>query len=208
MSRRPTFLLVAIVLAAACSNARQEAPTWPDTGGRDAASLIPEAPTPTPTPTPTPIPDEPFPDRTGGGGNGVGETAGSCGAPTPPPITRLRVNVLHSYPGGAFLDATPLVGPDGAYCQSVGFTDGRLYCAVRPDGAPDRLACEALGVGRAADTGRIGPTWSVEGRPCHGQTGGTSCGNHPDNQFLLLTWGSGTFRACTAAGICTDRDLP
>ena len=63
-------------------------------------------------------------------------------------------------------------------------------------------------MGRAADTGRVGPTWSVNGRPCEGRTGGVSCGNHPSNQFLLLTYGEGTFRACTAGGVCSNRTLP
>jgi hypothetical protein len=203
-----THALLAVAVTVACSTVREEIPTRPDTGDRDAASLIPEAPTPTPTPTPTPLPDTPFPDSPWGGGGGVGDAVGSCGAPTPPPISRFRIGILRAQGETVVLDATPLVGPDAAYCQLVGFTDGRLYCAVRPEGAPDRLACEALGVGRAADTGRIGPTWSANGHPCQGKSSGASCDNHPDNQFLVIAYGAGRFRACTAGGVCSDYSLP
>jgi hypothetical protein len=100
------------------------------------------------------------------------------------------------------LDSTPLVGPDSAYCARIGYTDGRSFCPVRPEGHPERLACEAALVGRAADTGRIGPTWSVDGRPCEGPVGGAYCVNHSSNQFLVFAHGSATFRACTAGGVC------
>jgi hypothetical protein len=106
------------------------------------------------------------------------------------------------------LDSTPLVGPDAAYCRSIGFSDGRSYCPLRAEGDPQRLACEAAGVGRASDTGRIGPTWAADGRPCQGSGPGASCLNHPDNQFLVFAYGAGTFRACTASGVCGQISLP
>jgi len=134
--------------------------------------------------------------------------SGSCGEPTPPSITRLKVTVLNSYPTQHVLDATPLVGPDGAYCRLIGYTDNRLYCPVRPEGHPERLPCEALQVGVATDTGRTGPTWTANGRPCLGKAAGASCGNHPDNQFLVITYRAGSFRACTAGGICEDYAVP
>lgn len=200
-------VLISVAVAAACTTAREELPTGSHTGERDAASLIPEAPTPTPTPTPLPG-EDPLPANPGGGGGGVGDAVGSCGTPAPPPISRFNIGILQSQPGHVILDATPLVGPDADYCKLVGFTDGRLYCAVRTEGDPDRLACEALVVGRAADTGRVGPTWSANGRPCQGKTGGASCDNHPDNQFLVVAYGAGTFRACATGGVCGDRNLP
>jgi hypothetical protein len=106
------------------------------------------------------------------------------------------------------LNATPLVGPDGVYCRLIGYSDGRLYCPVRPDGHPEREACEALQVGRATDTGRIGPTWTANGAPCLGRGGAVSCANHPDNQFLAISYGAGIFRACIAGGICGDYVAP
>jgi hypothetical protein len=48
-----------------------------------------------------------------------------CGRPYPPPVTRFNCK-LH-LKGNEFytLDSTPIVGPDIAYCSSIGFTDGR-----------------------------------------------------------------------------------
>ncbi len=106
------------------------------------------------------------------------------------------------------LDSTPLVGPDATYCKRIGYSDGRAYCPVRAEGSPDRVACEAARVGRASDTGRVGPTWTVDGRPCDGSAAVTSCVNHPANQFQAYAYGSGTFRACAASGACGDIRLP
>ena len=185
------------VVAGACSTAPEELPTHPKASD---ASLIPDAPTPTPTPTPdvAPLPSDPG----GGGESGTGGFSGSCGEPAPPSLTRVKVTVLNAQPTQRVLDATPLVGPNWAYCRLIGYTDGRLYCPLRPEGHPERHACEALQVGRANDTGRTGPTWTVDGRPCLGRTGGASCLNHPDNQFLVVTYGAGSFQACIDGGIC------
>ena len=185
------------VVAGACSGAPEELPTHPRVAD---ASLIPDEPTPNPNPTPevAPLPANPG----GGGGSGTSGLSGSCGEPAPPSLTRVKVTVLNVQPPQRVLDATPLVGPDGAYCRLIGYTDGRLYCPLRPEGHPERSACEALQVGRATDTGRIGPTWTAGGRPCLGRTGGISCLNHPENQFLVITYGTGTFQACIDGGIC------
>lgn len=185
------------VVAGACSGAPEELPTHPRVAD---ASLIPDEPTPSPNPTPevVPLPANPG----GGGGSGTSGLSGSCGEPAPPSLTRVKVTVLNVQPTQRVLDATPLVGPNGAYCRLIGYTDGRLYCPLRPEGHPERSACEALQVGRATDTGRIGPTWTAGGRPCLGRTGGVSCLNHPENQFLVITYGTGTFQACIDGGIC------
>jgi hypothetical protein len=176
----------------------------------NAASLIPSAPapqpTPTPEPTPTPspgaVPDgEPIPGGDDSGG------AGACGEPVPPPVSRIYINVHARQADRAVLDSTPLVGPDAEYCRKVGFTDGRSMCAVRPEGDPQREACEAARVGRS-DTGRYGPTWSANGKPCDGPDGGASCLNHPDNQYLVFAYGAGTFRACAESGVCGEIVLP
>jgi hypothetical protein len=108
----------------------------------------------------------------------------------------------------SLLDSTPLVGPDAAYCKKIGFTDGRTICPVRMEGSPEREACEAARVGRAADTGRPGPTWSANGKRCNGPDGGTACLNHSENQYLVWAYGSGTFRACTASGVCGELVVP
>jgi hypothetical protein len=95
------------------------------------------------------------------------------------------------------LDTTPLVH-DRDYCRQVGFTDGRTECAVRPEGSPDRSACEAYAIGSADDTGRPGPTWYRNGALCNG----TDCENHPDNQYLLWANLSGRYEACTKDDVC------
>lgn len=180
----------------------------------DAASLIPTAPAPQPTPTPAPGTTTGDPDPWpaipggGGGGGGGGGTASSCGEPAPPAISRVRVNVHSSNGSRMTLDSTPLVGPDISYCRQIGYTDGRSFCPVRPEGSPERGACEAALVGRASDTGRIGPTWAVDGRRCDGEGDPGSCQNHSDNQFLAYAWGTGTFRACVASGACGDLTIP
>ncbi len=199
MGKRLRLAVCVCVVTGACSTIHEEIPSRPDSSETLAdASLIPDAPTATPTPTP----EVPPPDPGSGGESGSGGFVGSCGEPTPPSVSRVTVGVLNTQPARRVLNATPLVGPDGAYCRLIGYTDGRLFCPVRPEGHPEREACEALQVGRASDTGRAGPTWTADGRPCQGKTAGASCQNHPDNQFLVIAYGAGTFEACTAAGTC------
>jgi hypothetical protein len=192
------LVLVVSVLATACRTTHEDLPTEPDSG-LDVASLIPDAPTPSPTVSPTPPPAGPLPPRPDGG-----TASADCGPPLPPAVSRVKVNVHLVQPTHTVLDSTPLVGPDVAYCRAIGFTDGRSFCPVRPEGHPEREACEALRVGRASDTGRVGPTWSVDGHSCRGPETGASCLNHPDNQFLVYAYGSGTFRACVAGGVCGE----
>ena len=168
--------------------------------------MVPVAPAPQPTPTPTPgsEPEEgPIPPNPGDGGT----VSGRCSEPLPPPIARVSVKLQGGSSSRALLDATPLVS-DAAYCRAIGFTDGRSVCPVRMEGDPERAACEALRVGLAADTGRPGPTWSANGKRCDGPDGGTSCLNHPDNQYLVWAYGSGTFRACAAGGVCGELAVP
>jgi hypothetical protein len=173
----------------------------------NAASYIPAAPAPQPTATPppgetdavVPSPANPSGDR--------GATAG-CGQPVPPPVSRFNVKVHGQQAGHTLLDATPLVGPDVLYCAKIGYADGRSFCPVRPEGHPERVACETARVGRASDTGRPGPTWSADGKRCNGPDSGASCLNHPDNQYLAYAYGAGTFRACGASGVCGELALP
>jgi hypothetical protein len=128
--------------------------------------------------------------------------AGSgCGRPYPPPVSRFNVKVHLRAKEYYTLDATPIVGPDTEYCAAVGYTDGRSLCPVRPEGAEDRGPCEAWRVGRAADTGRLGPTWTVaDGVFCTGPESG--CTNAPDNQYQLRVYRSGTYQACAENGAC------
>ena len=127
--------------------------------------------------------------------------AGSgCGAPYPPEINRMNCKLHLLGPDFYTLDSTALV--DGlAYCTSVGFVD-RSTCPVRPEGSPERRPCEEWRVGRAEDTGRFGPTWTVNGKYCTGKASG--CENHPENQYALLVYTSGTYRVCSQTGKCCE----
>jgi hypothetical protein len=109
-----------------------------------------------------------------------------CGRPYPPPVSRFNCKVHIKGPEYYTLDSTPIVGHDAAYCASIGYTDGRSLCPVRPEGWPDREACEAWRVGKALDTGRYGPTWRKDGKFCTGPESG--CQNHPDNQYSLWAY--------------------
>jgi hypothetical protein len=117
-------------------------------------------------------------------------------------VSRVNAKIHIRGPNRWTLDSTPLVGPDGDYCRKIGFTDGRLFCAVRTEGSPDRIACETYAVGKAKDTGRPGPTWYRDGRLCTGEPSG--CENHEDNQYLLYVYKGGLYKACTRSGVCGE----
>lgn len=156
---------------------------------------------PAPKPTPTPEGSEPSPSPTPTPATG-GEGASACGEPLPPPVTRMQVSVHLRGSERWILDSTPLVGPDIEYCRIIGFTDSRSYCPVRPEGNPQREACELYAVGRAKDTGRPGPTWYRAGRFCTGPSSG--CENNGDNQYLLNVYLGGTYQACASNGVCGE----
>jgi hypothetical protein len=100
-----------------------------------------------------------------------------CGRPYPPPISRFRCKVHLKNTVFYTLDSTPLVGPDLAYCATIGYTDGRDLCPVRIEGAPDRVACE---------------NWTqADGSYCTGPESG--CQNHPDSQYQLNTYRPGSY---------------
>ena len=127
-----------------------------------------------------------------------------CGTPYPPRVTRIVCTVHLRSPEYDTLDSTPLVGPDGAYCAAIGYTDGRSWCPVRMPGAPDRVACETWRIGTAIDTRRPGPTWTKgDNTYCTGlQSNG--CQNSPDNQFQLRVSAGGPYKATAANGVsCT-----
>jgi hypothetical protein len=203
-------LAVSCLLAWACGSLSNDTPTQPEPTSPTAAPVPVPDPHPTPTPifgapgpsaTPTPDPSaSPTPDP-----SAPGEGASECGSPTPPALSKMNVKV-HLRVGEAWvLDSTPLVGPDAAYCAKIGFTDGRSVCPVRPEGNPQREACELYITGRAADTGRPGPTWSLDDRFCTGRASG--CENHPDNQYLLVAYRGGQYKACGRNGVCGQVDV-
>ena len=65
-------------------------------------------------------------------------------------------------------------------------------------------------MGHARDTGRTGPTWTMNGKPCvdTASTAVPRCVNHPENQYLLFIYGKGTLKACAENGYCGELVIP
>jgi hypothetical protein len=151
--------------------------------GGDGASAPPTAPTPVPTPVPTPTPKP-----------GIVLPAGMVCDPTPPPLLWVKFGKWRQRGPGWILDSEPIVKNVDHYCDRVGLGDWR-YCQTRPEGDPQRIACDYLMTGIAKDTGRWGPTWRVDGMPCDGTN---QCLNDSENQFKVIARGSGLFEACVS----------
>jgi hypothetical protein len=202
------LLAASCLLAWACGSLPDETPTQPDPPPQPVAATPTAEPNPNPTGTPvlggpapkaTPTPEAtPQPSPTPGSTEG----SGACGSPLPPALSALKVKVHLRGAEAWILDSTPLVGPDATYCAKIGFTDGRSVCPVRPEGHPEREACELYVTGRAADTGRPGPTWTFGGRFCTGRSSG--CENSAENQYQLRVFQGGVFRACGRNGVCGE----
>jgi len=230
--KTPLGIVVAAALLGWACGGLSQGPTDPEPE-TDRGSVTPaprsEASTPVlGTPTTAPSPDaEGGGDGTGtgdGAGDGSGDGTGNdgsggvggsppgssnpsaygCSDPIPPEVTRLNVKVHVKGPDFWILDSTPLVGPNAQYCAQIGFTDGREYCPVRPEGHPEREGCEAWAVGTARDTGRTGPTWTRNGFYCKGPASG--CVN-AENQYQVYAYASGAFQACARNGACGEVDV-
>jgi hypothetical protein len=202
-------VLVAFGLAAwACGSL--ETPTVPEPTP-DPGPPTASAPAPNPNPTPTPVLGVPAPKPSPTPEPGAGPSPtpspnapadnGGCGEPLPPELSRIGVSIHQRGDNRWLLDSTPLVGPDAEYCAKIGFTDGRSICPVRPEGNPEREACELLVTGRASDTGRPGPTWFRDGTLCSAQSG---CENHPENQYQVFAYKNGVYEACGKNGVCGE----
>jgi hypothetical protein len=154
-----------------------------------------QSPTPVPTPSPTPTPaPTPMP-------------LGVVCDPTPPPLYGIRVGVIFDSGGERrTLDSRPIVINVDGYCGKAGFGATDKFCFTRQEGDPQAAACDYLAVGKASDTGRYGPTWSWNDKPCTAQPGENGCSNHPDNQFLVTTRGDGEYAACAAPEIPLSQD--
>ena len=188
--------VVSMVVLAAC-------------GGGSSGPTTPPTPVPTPVATPTPVPT-PTPDPN------IPPAGSGCGKPYPPPISRFTVKIHLKDKDFWAIDSTPLVGPDGAYCLSIGFTDGRTICPLRPEGADDRAACEEWRAGTAKDTGKPGPTWTfidfATGKESYCSSAPDApCDHHPAGPFTVKAFKGGLYRACTEAFACgeveVDRNL-
>jgi hypothetical protein len=159
-----------------------------------------QSPTPivTPTPTPTPTP------------SGIVLPPGMVCSPTPPPLYGFKVSV-HDYDpvsGRTILDSKPLVVNLDNYCSRVGIGSGR-FCETRLEGDSQRAACDYLMTGIAPSTGRWGPTWTWNGKPCGTvatDENFTSCANHQQNQFMAIGKTPGKYEACANADVPVSPD--
>jgi hypothetical protein len=178
---RPSGALLSLALSllfAACGSSSN--PSGP---------VVNPTPVPTPTPTPTPVADNLQKDT-------------YC-VPNPPPLYKIKLKIQLDFGYKKVLDSRAFVGPDAAYCSSVGLPGS--ICPVRDENDPMSVTCNNLAMGKASDTGRYGPTWYWNGQPCRPiSTGGNDpgCRNHVSNQFFIDAFGPGTYLACGANGVC------
>lgn len=174
----------ALAIAAAfyaCGSASNAGPNPPP------STTLPPITAPTPTPTP--------------------DWRAQCGEPVPPPLYGMKVTVQVDNGFRKLLDSKPIVentgrgNPTESYCGKVGFDWRAAFCDTRQEGNPQRVACDALVVGRATDTGRYGPTWQKDGKACvePGTPTDEGCTNHGSNQFLAIARGSGEMLACASS---------
>jgi hypothetical protein len=138
---------------------------------------------PTPAPSPTPAKAATLPPGM------------VCGDPTPPPMLRMNVRI-HGYEGSRVVfDSKPVVPNTNGYCDKAGFGDWK-YCDTRPEGHPERVACDYLVAGISEETGRWGPTWYFGDTLCGSDP--TKCAHHPTEQFMTVGKVKGTYEACAA----------
>jgi len=163
------FVVVVVVGAARCGSSSAAPPTTPTV-----------APTLAPTPVPTPV--------------GIVLPAGMVCDPTPPPLLRLNVSEWRPHGDGWVLNSDPVVPNVDHFCDRAGFGDWK-FCFTRPEGDPQRVSCDYLMTGTASDTGRWGPTWTVDGWACDGRA---ACINDVDNQFKAVARGPGLYEACVS----------
>lgn len=149
-----------------------------------SSSAPPTSPTPVPIVAPTAVPTP----------AGIVLPAGMVCDPTPPPLLRLKVGEWRRHGEGWILDSNPVVANVDHYCERAGFGDWK-FCFTRPEDHPQRVACDYLVTGTAKDTGRWGPTWTVDGVACDGRA---ACINHPDNQYKAIARGSGLYEGCVS----------
>ncbi len=176
MKLRHAFVLVGLAVGGAVLVQCGGSPSSPSTNPT-------AVPTPHATPTPAPTPAS------------IVLPSGMTCSPTPPPLLRMQIGI-HSTDGGrVVLDSKPVVVNVDHYCDRVGFGDWK-FCDTRPEGDPQRVACDYLATGQASDTGRWGPAWIGEGRPCGAEL--SQCANHPTNQFMAIAKKKGEFQACAS----------
>jgi hypothetical protein len=188
MISRPAFVPSAALVAAALFFTACGSNSTTTPNPNPSATPLP-GPAPVPTPTPDPL---------------AGLKA-QCGEPMPTPLFGVKVSVQLDNGFRKLVDSRPVVenvgqGTADSYCAKVGFDARAIYCDTRPEGHPQREACDILVVGKAPDTGRYGPSWSKDGKPCvnAGSETAPGCTNHAENQFLVISRGPGNLLACAS----------
>ena len=167
--------------------------------GGDPASAPSSVPTPTPiaVPTPTPAP------------TAENLQAATYCVPMPPPLFDFKIKLHQDFGNKKILDSRAIVGPDAAHCASINI--GGTVCVVRREEDPQATTCNNLVVGKS-DSGLYGPNWfDGNDRICRpaGEGGNDpGCRHHETNQYLVYVFGSGTFTACSAGGVCTSYVVP
>jgi hypothetical protein len=142
---------------------------------------------PTPTPTPTP--------------SGIVLPPGMVCSPTPPPLYGVNVSIFDDSSSRIILDSKPVVMNVDGYCAKVGSGGAtQKFCDTRREGDPQRTACDYLMTGISPATGRWGPTWTWDDKPCDGENS-SSCANHSSNQFMAIAKTTGTYRACVSSEV-------
>jgi hypothetical protein len=151
--------------------------------------VVVSSPTPAATPTPS---------------SAIQLPAGMvCSDPTPPPMLRMQLKI-HAVDGNrTILDSKPLVPNVNHYCEKVGFGDWK-FCDTRPEGTPERVACDYLVTGMSPETGRWGPTWYYNDVLCG--TDPTVCVDHPTEQFLTVAKAKGPYEACASEDTPVDSE--
>jgi hypothetical protein len=139
-------------------------------------SAAPTTPSVAPTPTTMPV-------------------ASECGAGA---LSSIQVNTVAQSATYSTVASVFLVGPDAKYCAAIGFTDGRAFCTIQMQGAPENTSCVLYFVGTAKDTGVPGPTWSLaraDGTSTY-CTGVVSGCEHTADPFQINAYASGVYRVC------------
>jgi len=154
-----------------------------------------QSPTPIVTPTPSPSSTP----------SGIVLPPGMVCDPTPPPLYGYKVSVFDNSSSRIILDSKPLVSNVNGYCAKVGTGgESQKFCDTRPEGTEQRTACDYLMTGISPATGRWGPTWTWDGKPCGTYSTDetfTSCANHQTNQFMVIAKTTGTYVACASSEV-------
>ncbi len=146
------------------------------------------SPSPTIAPTSTPTPP-----------TGIVLPPGMVCSPTPPPLYGFKAKIHDDSGDRKVLDSKPLVVNVDNYCDRTGQGSGR-FCDTRLENDPQRTACDYLMTGISPATGRWGPTWTWDGKPCDGANF-ASCANHQTNQFMAIAKTTGHYEACASSEV-------